>query len=71
MEYLQEMWGVPKDTVYVARDALQLALSYMPQIRTDVPQFQKTLDRDFAKMQYALLQLEALPLPGGVETPKT
>lgn len=60
MEYQPEMWSVPKDTIYAAATAIQLALGYMPLIKTDVPQFQKTLVQDVARMIAALEELRKL-----------
>ena len=37
--YQQEMMTVPKDAIYAAIHALGLAIGYMPQIKTDVPQW--------------------------------
>jgi hypothetical protein len=64
ISYTQEMWSVPKDAIYSAASALQLALGYMPQIKTDVPQWQKTVEQDIVKMQCALAELRKLG--GGV-----
>lgn len=58
--YQQEMLTVPKDAVYAAIDALQLAVGYMPQIKTDVPEWQKLLEIHVAKMQCSLEQLKRL-----------
>ena len=59
-EYEPELWTVPKDAIYAAVEAIQLALSYMPQIKTDVPQFQKTVEKDVIQIQCALTQLRNL-----------
>ena len=56
-EYQQEMWSVPKDTIYAARSAIKTALGYMPQIKTDVPQWEKTVKQDIVLMQCALAEL--------------
>ena len=58
--YQQEMWSVPKDAVYAAMEALRLAIGYMPQVKTDVPQWQATLEQDTAKMQCAADELRKL-----------
>jgi len=59
-EYQQEIWSVPKNTIYAAIDAIQLALGYMPQIKTDVPQWQKTVEQDIVRMQCAFAELRKL-----------
>jgi len=59
-EYQQEMWSVPKDAIYAALTAIETALSYMPQIKTDVPQWQKTVEQDIVRMQCALAELRKL-----------
>ena len=59
-EYQQEMWSIPKDTIYAATNAIQLALGYMPQIKTDVLQWQKTVEQDIVRMQCALAELRKL-----------
>ena len=59
-EYEQEFWSVPKDAIYAARSALETALGYMPQIKTDVPQWQKTVEHDIVRMQCALSELRRL-----------
>lgn len=58
--YQQEMWTVPKDAIYAAIAAIQLALGYMPQIKTDVPQWQKAVEQDVVRMQCALSELRKL-----------
>ena len=58
--YQPEMWSVPKDKIVAAANAIQLALCYMPQIKTDVPQWQKTVEQDIVRMQFALLELRKL-----------
>ena len=58
--YQQEMLSVPKDAVYAAMEALRLAIGYMPQIKTDVPQWQATLDQDVVKMQCAVAELRKI-----------
>ena len=59
-EYQQEVWSVPKDAIYAARLAIETALGYMPQIKTDVPQWQKTVEQDIVQMQCALAELRKL-----------
>jgi hypothetical protein len=59
-EYQQEIWSVPKDAIYAARSAIETALGYMPQIKTDVPQWQKTVEQDIVRMQCALAELRKL-----------
>jgi hypothetical protein len=59
-EYQQEMWSVPKDAIYAALSAIEKALGYMPQIKTDVPQWQKTVEQDIVQMQCALAELRKL-----------
>jgi hypothetical protein len=59
-EYQQEMWSVPKDAIYAARSAIETALGYMPQIKTDVPQWQRTVENDIVQMQIALTELKRL-----------
>lgn len=59
-EYEQEFWSVPKDAIYGAITAIQTALGYMPQIKTDVPQWQRTVENDIVQMQIALTQLKRL-----------
>ena len=59
-EYQQEMWSIPKDTIYAATNAIQLALGYMPQIKTEVLQWQKTVEQDIVRMQCALAELRKL-----------
>lgn len=58
--YQPEMWSVPKDVIYAAANAIQVALSYMPQIKTDVPQWQKTIEQDIVQMQCAMTELRKL-----------
>ncbi len=58
--YQPEIWSVPKDVIYNATEAIQLAISYMPQIKTDVPQWQKAVEQDVVKMQCALTELRKL-----------
>jgi hypothetical protein len=58
--YQTEMWSVQKDTIYAAVAAIQLALGYIPQIKTEVPQWQKTLELDVKRMQIALEELQKL-----------
>ena len=58
--YQPEMWTVPKDAIYAAIEALRLAIGYMPQIKTDVPQWQATLDQDLIKMQCAISELRSV-----------
>lgn len=58
--YHQEMWSVPKDVVYAACSAIETALGYMPQIKTDVPQWQRTVEQDIVRMQCALAELRKL-----------
>ena len=58
--YQQEMLSLPKDTIYAAKNAIQLALGYMPQINTDVPQWKATLEADITRMQAALESLKKL-----------
>ena len=59
-QYSREMWSVPKDVIYSAITALESALGYMPQIKSDVPQWQKTTDLDIRRMQQALKSLRDL-----------
>lgn len=54
------MWSVAKDAIYAAIDAIQSALGYMPQIKTDVPHWQKTVEQDIVRMQCALAELRKL-----------
>lgn len=58
--YHQEMWVVPKDVIYNSIGAIQLALGYMPQVKTDVPQWQVVVDRDVERMRCALDELKKL-----------
>jgi hypothetical protein len=58
--YEQEMWSVPKDSIYAAIQALKLALGYMPLIKTDVPQWAKTVEIDVESMENALEELRKL-----------
>jgi hypothetical protein len=58
--YQPEMWSVPKDTIYAAIAAIQLALGYMPQIKTEVPQWQMMVVQDVARMKKALEELQKL-----------
>ena len=60
LTYQPEMWSVPKDAIYAAVEAIQVALGYMPQIKTDVPQWQKTVEQDIVRMQCALADLRKL-----------
>ena len=60
LSYQPEMWTVPKDAIYAAVEAIQLALGYMPQIKTDVPQWQKAVEQDVVRMQCALAELRKL-----------
>lgn len=59
-EHQQEMWLVPKDTIYAARTAIEKALGYMPKIKTDVPQWRMTVEQDVMRMQCALSELRKL-----------
>ena len=59
-EYQPEMWLMPKDAIYAALSAIEAALGYMPQIKTDVPQWQKTVEQDIIWMQCALEELRKL-----------
>lgn len=59
--YEQEMWTVPKDVIYAAISAIEAALGYMPQIKTDVPRWQQAVDDDIVKMQCAVSELRKLP----------
>jgi hypothetical protein len=59
-EYQPEMWTVPKDTIYAAVAAIQSALGYMPQIKTDVPQWKMMVVQDVARMKKALEELQKL-----------
>lgn len=59
-EYQQEMWTVPKDVIYGAIEAIHVALGYMPLIKTDVPQWQRTVELDIVRMQDALAKLRKL-----------
>jgi tRNA splicing ligase len=59
-QYQTEMWNVPKDDIYAAIHALDTALDYMPQVKTDVPSWQKKLDQDIAQMKCALNALRKL-----------
>ena len=59
--YAPEFWTVQKNHIYAAINALETALSYMPHIKTDVPQWQKTLEQDIVRMQCAITQLRAEP----------
>lgn len=60
MAYQPEIWAVPKDTIYAAATAIELALGYMPLIKTDVPQWQKTVEHDIVRMRSALEKLQKL-----------
>lgn len=59
-EYQQEMMNVPKDAIYGAISAIELALGYMPQVQTEVPEWKKLLQIHVAKMQCSLEQLKRL-----------
>jgi len=58
--YQPEILTISKDAVYVVIHALGLAIGYMPQVKTDVPQWQATLEQDTAKMQCAADELRKL-----------
>ena len=58
--YRPEIWSVEKDTIYAAIEGLRLALGYMPQIKTDVPQWQKMVEQDIVQMQCAITELRKL-----------
>jgi len=59
--YRPEIWSVEKDMIYAAISALATAIGYMPQIKTDVPRWQKTLEQDIVNMQRAITELRQLP----------
>lgn len=59
--YQREMWSVPKDVIYAAIAAIQSALGYMPQIKSDVSQWQRMVDEDVMKMQCAISELRKMP----------
>ncbi len=58
--YQQEMWTVPKDAIYAAITAIETALGYMPQIKSDVPRWQQTMENDIVQMQCAITELRRL-----------
>lgn len=60
VEYQKEMWKVPKDDIYLAIEALKLAIAYMPHVQSDVPRFQAMIDQDIATMRKALETLRTL-----------
>lgn len=59
--YQQEMWSVPKDVIYAAIHSIETALAYMPQVKTDVPVWQKVLEQHVLEMKSTLEMLKKLP----------
>lgn len=59
--YTPETWKVRKDVIYAAIAAIETALGYMPQIKTDVPRWQQTIENDIVQMQCAITELRRLP----------
>jgi hypothetical protein len=59
-KYQKEVWPVPKDVIYNAIQAINIALSYIPHIKTDIPQWQKTLEQDIIRIQCSLSELRKL-----------
>ncbi len=58
--YEPEIWTIRKDTVYAAVAALQAALGYMSQVKSEVPQWQRQRDIDVRNMEQTLEALKKL-----------
>jgi len=59
--YQPEMWAVQKDIIFAAIHSIEIAIGYMPHIKSDVPQWQNQTDADIQQMQITLEKLRKLP----------
>jgi len=57
-----EKWTVPKDAIYSAIQAIESAIGYMGEVKTDVPNWARQVEIDKRQMENALGALRKLPV---------